>query len=179
MGATTTTPSWSRCETAGHAVVASAATVAISLLALVVIPVPFLRSMGIGGMLIPLVSTPVVLTLLPAMLGSIGPRVDWPRIRHEQKASRAWSAWARLVSNRRWIAAGVGFVLLALLIVPVFGIKVGCRELEVPCHRRPGGHDAGGSAPAACRHGVLTPLEILVRGRPRRCPAGRRPASEP
>ena len=64
---------------AGHAVVASAGTVAISLCALLVIPVPLLRSMGIGGMLIPLVSTAVILTLLPALLGSIGPRVDWPQ----------------------------------------------------------------------------------------------------
>ena len=66
-------------QTAGHAVVASAGTVAISLFALLVIPVPLLRSMGVGGMLIPLVSTAVVLTLLPALLGGIGPRVDWPR----------------------------------------------------------------------------------------------------
>ncbi len=73
---------------AGHAVVASAGTVAISLCALLVIPVPLLRSMGVGGMLIPLVSTAVCLTLLPAMLGGIGPRVDWPRIRHEEKPSR-------------------------------------------------------------------------------------------
>ena len=55
-------------KTAGHAVLASGVTVAISLLALVVVPVPFLRSMGIGGMLIPLVSVAVVLTLLPALL---------------------------------------------------------------------------------------------------------------
>ena len=76
-------------KTAGHAVVASGVTVAISLLALVVVPVPFLRSMGIGGMLIPLVSVAVVLTLLPALLSSIGPRVDWPRIRQEGTASGA------------------------------------------------------------------------------------------
>lgn len=62
--------------TAGHAVVASAGTVGISLLALIVVPVPFLRSMGLGGMLIPLASTAVVLTLLPAILGSVGPRID-------------------------------------------------------------------------------------------------------
>jgi hypothetical protein len=47
---------------AGHAVVASAGTVAISLCALLAIPVPLLRSMGVGGMLIPLVSTAVILT---------------------------------------------------------------------------------------------------------------------
>src|SRR3954451_21453258 len=111
--------------TAGRAVVSSAGTVAISLLALIAIPVPFMRSMGLGGMLIPLVSTLVVLTLLPPTLASIGPRVDWPKIRHEDKASRAWSAWARLVHRRRWIAAGIGVALLGLLIVPVFAIKIG------------------------------------------------------
>src|SRR3954471_7429011 len=70
-------------QTAGHAVVASGVTVAISLLALIIVPVPFLRSMGLGGMLIPLVSVSVVLTLLPAILSKVGPRVDWPRIRHD------------------------------------------------------------------------------------------------
>jgi RND superfamily putative drug exporter len=151
-------------ETAGHAVVSSAGTVAISLLALVAIPVPFMRSMGIGGMLIPLVSTLVVLTLLPAILGSIGPRVDWPHIRHEKIASRSWSAWARLVSNRRWIAAGVGFVLLALLIVPVFGIKIGVASSQSLATAGPAvttfAELRDGGVPA----GVLTPLEILVRG---------------
>jgi RND superfamily putative drug exporter len=75
-------------RTAGHTVMASAGTVAISLLALIVVPVPLLRSMGIGGLLIPLVSTAVCVTLLPVILGSIGPKVDWPRVRHENTASR-------------------------------------------------------------------------------------------
>ena len=65
-------------KTAGHAVVASGVTVAISLLALLVVPVPALRSMGLAGLLIPLVSVSAVLTLLPALLSSIGPRVDYP-----------------------------------------------------------------------------------------------------
>ena len=56
-------------RTAGHAVFASGVTVAISLIALVVIPVPLLRSMGFGGMLIPLCSVAVVLTLLPGPAG--------------------------------------------------------------------------------------------------------------
>jgi putative drug exporter of the RND superfamily len=71
-------------RTAGHAVLASGMTVAISLIALVVVPVPLIRSMGFGGMLIPVVSTAVVLPLLPALLGAVGPRVDWPRIRTRQ-----------------------------------------------------------------------------------------------
>ena len=151
-------------RTAGHAVVSSAGTVAISLIALVVVPVPFLRSMGIGGLLIPLVSTAVVLTLLPAILGSIGPRVDRPRLRHEDHASKAWSAWARLVVRRRWIAAGAGFVLLALLIAPVFGIKVGVPRTEALAKQGPAVEThhllLAGGVPA----GALTSLEVLVRG---------------
>ena len=112
-------------QTAGHAVFASGVTVAISLLALIVVPVPFLRSMGLGGMLIPLVSVAVVLTLLPALLSKIGPRVDWPRIRHDAVAARGWSAWARLIVRRRWIAAGIAVLVLGSVISPVAGLKIG------------------------------------------------------
>ena len=92
--------------TAGRAVVLSGLTVAIGLLSLIVLPVPGLRSIGYGGMLIPLVSTGVALTLLPALLGGIGPRIDWPRVRHEARASRGWTAWTRGVVRGRWAAAG-------------------------------------------------------------------------
>ncbi len=151
-------------STAGRAVVSSAGTVAISLMALLVIPVPFLRSMGLGGMLIPVVSTIVVLTLLPALLGGIGPRVDWPKIRHENKASRAWSRWAAMIVRRRWLAAGVALILLGLLIFPVFGIKIGQSQTSSLA--------SSGSAFEALQllqdggvpGGVVSPLEMLVDG---------------
>ena len=82
-------------ETAGRAVVFSGITVAIGLLALIALPLPFLRSMGYGGMLIPLVSTLVAITLLPVVLAKLGPRLDWPHRRTDDKASRAWTRWAR------------------------------------------------------------------------------------
>ena len=56
-------------ETAGHAVLFSGITVAIGLLALVVLPVPFMRSIGMGGALIPVASVLVTLTLTPVILG--------------------------------------------------------------------------------------------------------------
>jgi putative drug exporter of the RND superfamily len=151
-------------RTAGHAVVASAGTVAISLLALIVVPVPFLRSMGIGGMLIPLVSTAVVLTLLPALLSRVGPRVDWPRIRHETSASRAWSAWARVVHGRRWVAAGVGLLLIGALVAPVFGIKIGLARTESLAAQGPAVTTLQGLRDGGVPAGVITPLEVLVRG---------------
>src|SRR5947199_4212690 len=110
-------------QTAGHAVVFSGVTVAIGLLALVVLPVPFMRSIGLGGALIPLASVLTTLTLTPAILGSIGPKVDWPRIRHETNASRAWTAWARGVVRHRYVAAGVALLILGAFIAAFFGIK--------------------------------------------------------
>lgn len=149
-------------DTAGRAVVLSGLTVAIGLMALIVLPVPGLRSTGIGGMLIPLVSIIVVNTLLPAMLAGIGPRVDWPRIRREVHASSFWNKWARLVVRRRWWATGAAVAILAIAIVPFFHLTVG--ETSAAAESKTGGAHNGlavltrGGVPV----GVLTPMDVLV-----------------
>ena len=75
--------------TAGRSIAYSGITVAIGLLSLIVLPVPALRSIGIGGMLVPAVSVAVTLTLLPALLATAGQRIDWPRRKHRvQPAAR-------------------------------------------------------------------------------------------
>ena len=104
-------------ETAGRAVVFSGTTVAIGLLAMIVLPLPFLRSIGYAGMLIPLISVIVAVTLLPIVLAKVGDRLDWPHVRSDDKASRSWTSWARFVVRRRWIAAAVAAVVLAALVV--------------------------------------------------------------
>jgi RND superfamily putative drug exporter len=149
---------------AGHAVVASAGTVAISLCALLVIPVPLLRSMGLGGMLIPLVSTLVILTLLPALLGGIGPRVDWPRIRHEGRQSPGWTGWARLIVRGRWVAAALALVFLAALVVPVFGIKIGQAQTSSLASGGPAYETLQRLRDGGVPAGVVSPLEVLVTG---------------
>ncbi|MDQ1601502.1 MAG: putative drug exporter of the superfamily, partial [Actinomycetota bacterium] len=150
---------------AGHAVVASAGTVAISLCALLVIPVPLLRSMGLGGMLIPLVSTAVILTLLPALLGGIGPRVDWPRIRHEDKPSRAWTAWARLVVRWRWVATGVALIILGALIIPIFGIKIGQAQTGSLSSSGPAYEQLQRLRDGGVPGGIVSPIEVLIEGK--------------
>jgi RND superfamily putative drug exporter len=65
---------------AGKSVIVSGSTVAIGLLALVALPLPLIRSMGLGGMLIPAVSVLASLTLLPAMLAVIGKRINKVRV---------------------------------------------------------------------------------------------------
>src|SRR5207248_329448 len=91
---------------------------------------PFMRSIGIGGALIPLASVVTTLTLTPAILGSIGPRVDWPKIRHENVASRSWTAWARGVVKNRYVAAGLGLLAMGALFLAFLGIKIGQSDSE-------------------------------------------------
>jgi putative drug exporter of the RND superfamily len=118
--------------------------------------------MGLGGMLIPLVSVAVVLTLLPAMLSKIGPRVDWPRIRHDAVAARGWSAWARLIVRRRWWATGIAVVVLGLIIAPVFGLKIGQANTESLTTSGPAFDALQTLEQGGVGDGVLTPIEVLV-----------------
>ncbi|HEV7678026.1 MAG TPA: MMPL family transporter [Candidatus Dormibacteraeota bacterium] len=162
LGADNATAVITAVATAGRAVLLSGLTVAIGLIALVVLPVPGLRSVGIGGMLIPVVSVLVSLTLLPALLGGIGARMDWPQLRHEAQASRVWSRWARMVVRHRVAAAAIGAAILAVLVVPIFSLKVGMTSASAQAQNG-AAHDAyqtllDGGVPA----GVLTPIEVLT-----------------
>ncbi|MGH2858722.1 MAG: MMPL family transporter [Solirubrobacteraceae bacterium] len=148
---------------AGRAVLFSGLTVGIGLLALIVLPVPFLRSAGIGGVLIPLISVAVALTLLPVVLATLGPRLDWPRLRTERAASRGWTAWARFTVRHRGLAVLAGTATLAALIVPALSIHLGEPSTAAlaqggPAHAALTQLQAGG-VPA----GTLTPVDVLTR----------------
>src|SRR4051812_6452157 len=149
-------------QTAGHAVVFSGITVAIGLLALVVLPVPFMRSIGVGGALIPLASVLTTLTLTPAILGGIGPRVDWPKIRHEDRASRAWSAWARQVVRNRYLAAGAAVLVLGLLFGAFIGIKIGLASSASLAKSGKAYTALQTLRDGGVSTGALTPMEVLV-----------------
>jgi putative drug exporter of the RND superfamily len=151
-------------ETAGSAVVFSGLTVAIGLVALVALPLPFLRSMGYGGMLIPLVSVLVAITLLPVVLAKLGPRLDWPHRRTDDKASRAWTRWAEGVARRRWLAAGAGLAILAALTFAATDLRLGISDADTLAQS--GGAKAGLVAleDAGIGEGALLPHEILIVG---------------
>ncbi len=110
---------------AGRAVVFSGLTVAIGLVSMIVLPVPMLRSVGYGGVLVPLVSVAVAVTLLPVILATVGPRLDWPRLRTERSASRVFAAWARGVYRHRWLAALAGLGVLTALMLPALSLHLG------------------------------------------------------
>ncbi len=87
---------------AGRSVIVSGSTVAVGLLSLIILPLPFIRSMGIGGMLIPAVSVIAAITLLPALLATLGTRVNSLRVMpkrfidHGHPEEGGWGRWARL-----------------------------------------------------------------------------------
>jgi uncharacterized membrane protein YdfJ with MMPL/SSD domain len=117
--------------TAGRATLFSGMTVAIGLAALLLMPLPFMRSMGAGGVLIPLVSMAASATLLPALLSLLGTRINSlrvvPRSLLERRASGAPGMWSRLARSimRRPVTYLVvtGAVMLALAI-PATGLHV-------------------------------------------------------
>jgi putative drug exporter of the RND superfamily len=111
-------------QTAGHAVVLSGLTVTIGLLSLVVLPVPFLRSLGVGGMLIPLVAVAAATTLLPVLLATCGPALDRHRLhRASTTHSPAWQHWGQLVVRRKWIAGLVGAAIVVALALPALNLN--------------------------------------------------------
>ena len=149
-------------ETAGRAVVFSGITVAIGLLALIALPLPFLRSMGYGGMLIPLVSTLVAITLLPVALAKVGHRLDWPHRRTDDKASRAWTRWAQAVSRRRWAAAVSGMAVIAALAFAATDLQFGTSDADTVAKAGDAKEGLVALEKAGIGEGALLPHEILV-----------------
>jgi RND superfamily putative drug exporter len=151
-------------ETAGRAVVFSGITVAIGLLALIALPLPFLRSVGYGGMLIPLVSTLVAITLLPVILAKAGPKLDWPHRRTDDKASRSWTRWAQFVSRRRWLAAGTGLAVILALAFAATNLQLGASDANTIAKSGDAEQGLKALESAGIGEGSILPHEILVTG---------------
>jgi putative drug exporter of the RND superfamily len=148
--------------TSGRAVVFSGTTVAIGLLALIAIPLPFLRSVGYGGMLIPLVSTLAAITLLPVVLAKIGGRLDWPHRRTDKRASRAWTRWAELVVRRRWVAAGVAGAVVLALTIAAANLQLGNSSTDSIAQTGDAKTGLGALEDSGIGAGAINPHEVLV-----------------
>jgi RND superfamily putative drug exporter len=153
--------------TAGRSVVFSGLTVAIGLFALVVLPVPFLRSLGYGGLLIPLVTVVAALTLLPVLLSTLGPRLDRRRTKRRRHQSwrhshQGWTRWTRAVIRHRILAVVASVLILGVLLGAALNLRVG--EVQ-PTSLARSGPPVQGLRALERDHfplGVLQPIEILV-----------------
>ena len=153
---------------AGRSVVVSGSTVAIGLLSMVILPLPFIRSIGIGGMLIPAVSVLASITLLPVLLFKLGHRIDSLRVIPKRIVSADpgetgfWHRWADTVVRRPVVVVVCGLAIVALLLVPASKLN----PAEAQAKNLPGTGDAfagrNALADAGISAGVLKPFDVLV-----------------
>ncbi len=117
--------------TAGRTVFFSGIIVAASLSSLLLFPLAYLRSLGYGGMAAVLVAMVASLTILPAVLALLGPRIEWGRVRRRRGTGRhssghhRWAAIAHSVMRRPVLYAASISAALLLLGAPLLHAEFG------------------------------------------------------
>ncbi|WP_051722609.1 MMPL family transporter [Streptomyces albus] len=157
--------------TSGRAIVFSAGAVAIGLVTMVLLPIPLIRSLGVGGMMVTAASALVSLTLLPLLLSSAGRRLARRReagraprggLEREASAGRFWTAVARRVVRFRWLVAAVSGAALLALSATALGLN-----LSVPTTDRLADSGAGRAGlteltGSGVPSGALTSFDVYV-----------------
>ena len=121
-------------DTAGKAVLFSGITVLISLTAVMLVPSPAFRSMALGIMISVVFILAATLTLLPAVLGKLGPRVDklsLPWVHSGEHRSPRFAAWAERLWRRPFAYGAISLVALLALAFPVLGLDTGMPSIKV------------------------------------------------
>ncbi len=119
-------------DTSGRAVIFAGITVAIALLSLSIIGIPFVTGMGIAGALVVLVSVTVAIFLMPAILGVTGGSVLRYRVpgfgRPSRGESTFWHNWGSRIQRRPGIISAVLVVVLLVAAVPYFDMRLGLSD---------------------------------------------------
>jgi putative drug exporter of the RND superfamily len=121
--------------TAGGAVVFAGFTVVIALCSLAFAGIPLVSTLGFTAAIAVVVAVCAAATLLPAMLGALGPhinsmRVPWTSANPEDQEPHGWRRWARGVANRPWRSAIAAVAVLAVLAIPIFQLELGQNDLS-------------------------------------------------
>jgi RND superfamily putative drug exporter len=173
--------------TAGRAVIFSGATVAIGLALLLFMPMPFMRSLGVAGFFIPLVSLAAAATLQPALLAVYGRRGTRriPLLPKRFRGEEEGGFWHRLsgaIMRRPLVFLALGAALLIAAAVPVYAIALTPGSASgIP--RFPQSVQGFDVLTKAVGPGALSPTQIVIdSGRPggarRPLPAAARLAAE-
>jgi len=147
--------------TAGRAIVFSGFAVAAGLALLLLMPVPFIRSMGIAGLLIPVVSIAAALTLQPALLSLFGRRGLAPGLRPLRLPGVPWRRIGEWVVRRRVPVLVCATAVLVAAAVPAFSLRLTPGSLTGIPHSLESvrGFDLLSERVAA---GAVTPTEVVI-----------------
>jgi len=121
-------------DTAGKAVLFSGVTVLISLSAVMLVPSPAFRSMSLGIMLAVIFVLAATLTLLPAVLAKLGPRVDklaLPWAHSGEHRSARFAAWGERLWKRPFAYGAIALAILVGLAIPVTQLKTSMPSIKV------------------------------------------------
>ncbi|MFF5477731.1 MMPL family transporter [Streptomyces sp. NPDC012935] len=114
--------------TAGQALVFAGFTVVIALMGLQLVGIPYVASFGYTSAVVVIIMVLAALTLLPALLGLIGHRIDKLRVFKQRPApngSAFWRRWALAVTRRPKTAVAVSVLLMGFLAVPALDMRLG------------------------------------------------------
>jgi putative drug exporter of the RND superfamily len=121
-------------DTAGKAVLFSALTVLVSLSAVMLVPSPAFRSVSLGIMISVVFVLAASLTLLPAVLAKLGPRIDrlaLPWAHSGEHRSARFAAWGERLWRRPFLYGGLALIVLIGLALPLFGLKTSMPSIKV------------------------------------------------
>jgi putative drug exporter of the RND superfamily len=121
--------------TAGGAVVFAGFTVVIALCSLAFAGIPLVSTLGFTAAIAVVIAVAAATTLLPAMLGALGPRINALRVQlgktHSDDAEpHGWRKWARGVAARPWRSAIAALAVLVVLAIPVLQLELGQNDLS-------------------------------------------------
>jgi uncharacterized membrane protein YdfJ with MMPL/SSD domain len=119
--------------TASRAVLFSGSTFVVALLGLLIVPTSIMRSLAAGAIIVGVISVAAALTLLPALLGLLGDRVNALRIpvigrnigRRDRVEGRYWRVIVERVVRRPGLSLVLSAVVMIALAVPVLGLHIG------------------------------------------------------
>ncbi len=118
--------------TSGGAVFFAGGTVTIALVSLAVAGIPLVTTMGLMAAIAVVVAVLGALTLLPAMLAILGPRINALRVRppHSEEKARTglWARWAADIAKRPLVAGLAALVILIPLTIPLLSLKLGQQD---------------------------------------------------
>jgi putative drug exporter of the RND superfamily len=121
-------------DTAGKAVLFSGLTVFVSLSAVMLVPSPAFRSMALGIMLSVAFVLAATLTLLPAVLAKLGPRVDslaLPWVHSGEHRSPRFARWGERLWRHPYLFGTAATLVLLVLALPVLGLRTGMPSIKV------------------------------------------------